>query len=121
MIKPIVIGITIATICSLAALSLVLWYFDPATSGGLGLGLVYSTLAFSLTGALSLGFLWLHTRKRVVEMPWLLLSIRQGALVSLIILGGFTLGYFHILYWWYFPAGLIAVLLLEIYLRLRVK
>ncbi|MEZ4210177.1 MAG: hypothetical protein R3B38_00435 [Patescibacteria group bacterium] len=121
MIKPIVIGITIATLCSLAALALVLWYFDPATSGGLGLSLVLATLTFSLTGLLSLGFLWLHTRKRVVEMSWLLLSIRQGALVSLIVIGSFILGYFNILYWWYFPAGLIAVLLLEIYLRLRVE
>lgn len=121
MTRPVLIGITIATICSIAALALVLWYFDPNHSRSLGLTLVLIGLFLSLLGSLTLGFHWLHTRKRESDMKWLLMSARQGGLVTLIIIGGFLLGYFNLLYWWYFPAGLIAVLLLEIYLRVKVE
>ncbi|MFH0905440.1 MAG: hypothetical protein V1826_01855 [bacterium] len=120
-IKGYVLGIGISTVLTLAAWVLVLFYFEPQTTGGVGLALFFVSLGLWLIGALTLGLFAIASRWSTNLAQTLAAAARSGVLVGLAVVSLMLLKTFDGLSWWNSATIVLAALLLEIYFRVKVE
>lgn len=115
------IGILIATVFSWASWSVVVYKLSPFSQPLLSLSLFYSSLFIALTGtfALIFYFLRLWANKKAVINAHLNTSLRQGALLGLMIIVGLGFQRLRVLTWWDGILLLAIVLLIEFYFNSR--
>lgn len=121
MIESWLLGATITTIASLIAFGLVLFYFDPETSGWLGLVLLLLTFLVSFLGTLTIFGYRLRPDTNTDFTGKLIASFRQAVLATVLAAVLLILSRFHLYHAWHLVVGVILALSLEIYLQLRVK
>jgi hypothetical protein len=107
----------VATFFAATAWFLVIYYIDPVEAGGMGLGLFFATLFFTLVGIFTvIGF---SLRKYFLNNELLFtligLSFRQAVWISLIIVGLLIMQGARILNWWDAALLIVSVSLLEAY------
>jgi len=107
----------VATFFAATAWFLVIYYIDPVEAGGMGLGLFFATLFFTLVGIFTvIGF---SLRKYFLNNELLFtligLSFRQAVWISLIIVGLLIMQGARILNWWDASLLIVSVSLLEAY------
>ncbi|MFA5009737.1 MAG: hypothetical protein WC553_00700 [Patescibacteria group bacterium] len=111
-------GIGIATGMTLAAWLLVLFYFDPTTSGVPGITLFFISLAATLIGILILIFNYL--RYRFAKTPASFgVTIRQAVLLGLAVSGILLLLALDKLNWWNGVAIVVAGIVIESYALIK--
>lgn len=121
MIESWLLGATIATISSIAAFGLVLTYFDPQTSGPLGLTLFLLTFGVSLLGILTILGYRLRQRMGIAPTDSIWASFRQSGLISGLVLATLILRWFHLYQGWMLLIGILLALGIEIYIRVGLK
>src|SRR5687768_1872278 len=100
MLTSYLVGIISSTVITFLAWALVVWYFDPTQTGGVGLVSFYLTLIFWLCGGLTLIFYVLKKRVMGATLPNLLVSVRQGVTLGLVYILILVLQNFRLLTWW---------------------
>lgn len=110
-------GIAIATVMTLAAWLLVLFYFDPSTSGIPGTVLFFVSFAATLIGALVL--LFSYIRYRFSKPATIGVTLRQAALLGLSVSGILLLLALDKLNWWNGVAIIVASLVVESYCMIK--
>ena len=111
-------GIGIATTMTLAAWLLVLFYFDPITSGIPGLVLFFVSFTATLIGLLVLILSYL--RYRLAKAPVAFgVSGRQAVLLGLVVSGILVLLALDKLNWWNGVAVVVAGLVIESYVLIK--
>jgi hypothetical protein len=111
-------GIGIATAMTLAAWLLVLFYFDPATSGAAGITLFFVSFAATLTGLLILSFNYF--RYRFIKNPASFgTTVRQASLLGVAVSGILLLLALDKLNWWNGVAIVVAGLVVESYALIK--
>jgi len=111
-------GIGIATAMTLAAWLLVLFYFDPTTSGIPGLTLFFVSFAATLIGLLIL--LFHYFRYRFTNTPAFFgTTVRQAVLLGLVVSGILLLQALDKLNWWNGVAIVVAGLVVESYALIK--
>jgi hypothetical protein len=111
-------GIGIATGMTLAAWLLVLFYFDPATSGAAGITLFFISFAATLIGILILIFSYLRYRFSSNPAPFGM-TVREAALLGLVVSGILVLLALGKLNWWNGVAIVVAGLVIESYALIK--
>ena len=111
------IGILIATFFSWASWFVVVYKLSPFSQPLLSLSLFYSSLFIALAGTFALIFYFLRmwANKKEVYNIHLNTSLRQGALLSLMIILGLAFQRLRVLTWWDGILLLAIVLLIEFY------
>lgn len=112
----------VTAVLAFLAFLLVLFYFDPNTSGLTGIILFFFTLAPALVGGIILGLYALRRRRFQIEpMPALILSGRQGGIIGIILVSVLLFQVTDFLAWW--NVGLLVALgvFIEFYSRVKVE
>jgi peptidoglycan/LPS O-acetylase OafA/YrhL len=113
-------GIT-AALAFLAWL-LVLFYFDPNTSGLTGVVLFFVTLAPALLAGIVLGLYALRRRKFQMEpMSALIISGRQGTILGIILVALLIFQVTNFLAWWNVGVLIVVGVFIEFYSRVKVE
>lgn len=114
-------GILIATFISWASWLVVVYKLSPFSQTTLALGLFYSSLFIALTGTFALFFYFLRTwaNKKEVYNMHLNTSLRQGGLISAMVVTGLGFQRLRVLTWWDGILLLAIVLLIEFYFSSR--
>jgi hypothetical protein len=122
------IGLSASAVASLLAFGLVLWYFDPATTGDIGLALFLITFFFALiTVGAWLGYYFRVRRKSPnhgsseADSDLLWLSIRQSGLTAAAATGLIALQIFRHFHWWYIPLAILLIVSVEFYIKVKVE
>lgn len=109
-------GIGLASLVALASFLVILWFFPPENASAAILLLLFLSLFLALCGFFSLtGFYW--RRRKFKEAPpgqFLGISFREGALLSLLLVGFLMMKIFGVFYWWTALIFLIIVVAIEI-------
>lgn len=121
MLTSYLIGIISSTIITFLAWGLVLWYFDPTLTGGVGLVSFYTTLIFWFCGVLTLIFYGLKKKVLGPTLTNLLTSIRQGVSLGLVFVLILLLQNFRLLTWWNILILILAFIVVEVYQRVKVE
>lgn len=111
------IAILIATLFSWASWAVVIYKLSPFSQPLLSVTLFYSSLFIALTGtfALLLYLLRMWANKKEVFNIHLNTSLRQGVLLSLMLIAGLVFQRLRVLTWWDGILLLAIVLLIEFY------
>ncbi len=114
-------GILIATFFSWASWFVVVYKLSPFSQQTLALSLFYSSLFIALAGtfALILYFLRVWANKKEIYNVHLNTSIRQGVLLSIMVIIGLAFQRLRVLTWWDGILLLAIVLLIEFYFSSR--
>ncbi len=121
MLTSYLIGIISSSIITFIAWVLVLWYFDPTLTGGVGLVSFYLTLIFWLCGVLVLIFYGLKKKVLGSTLANLMVSIRQGVSLGLVFTLILMLQNFRLLAWWNLLLLVLAFVVVEVYQRIKVE
>ncbi len=115
------IGIAIATFFGWASWLMVVYKLSPFSQPTLALSLFYSSLFLALAGSFALLFYALRTwaNKREIYNVHLNISLRQGILISAMIIVGLGFQRLRVLTWWDGLLLLAIVLLIEFYFMSR--
>jgi hypothetical protein len=113
--------IAIATFFGWASWLVVLYKLSPFSQPTLSLSLFYASLAMALTGTFTLLFYFLRawTNKKEIYNVHLNRSLRQGILLSAMIIIGLGFQRLRVLTWWDGLLLLSIVLLVEFYFMSR--
>jgi hypothetical protein len=116
-LKSYIWGIRIVTLFSIVALVWVVNYVDPEASGMIGKALFYLILFFAFSGLFNLLLLWFRRKITNNENAYaqVMLSFRQGALLSLLVTGLLLLQGLRVLAWWDGLLLLAGIFLIEFY------
>ncbi|RLC37875.1 hypothetical protein DRH29_00465 [candidate division Kazan bacterium] len=119
-VKGYLIGTSIATLLTLVAFLLVLFYFDPTTAGLVGVILFFISLGATLMGLITL-LLYLFVRRKFLENPIkaYTISLRGGILLGAILISAGILKSLGALNWWNTAMIILVALVLEIYFRVK--
>lgn len=114
-------GILIATFLSWASWFVVVYKLSPFSQQSLALSLFYSSLFIALTGTFALIFYFLRvwTNKKEIYNAHLNTSLRQGVLLSIMLIVGLGFQRLRVLTWWDGILLLAIVLLIEFYFSSR--
>lgn len=113
-------GLGITGITSGAAFGLLLWRFDPTSTGYLGLSLFFVSLAvFAI--CLCFFVLQLISRRGWDQSALLLRSLRQAIILGAGIIALLGLAYFDWLFWWSGVLLALVLLAIEVYFRVRLE
>lgn len=114
-------GILVATLFSWASWFVVVYKLSPFSQPTLSLSLFYSSLFIALTGSFILLFYFLRlwTNKREIYNIHLNTSLRQGFLLSAMVIVGLGFQRLRVLTWWDGLLLLAIVLLVEFYFHSR--
>lgn len=122
LVKSYIWGMGITVVLAFLAFLLVLFYFDPNTSGLTGIVLFFFTLTPALVGGTILGLYGLRRRRFEIEpMPALILSGRQGGIIGIILVSILLFQITDFIAWW--NVGLLIALgvFIEFYSRVKVE
>lgn len=116
-LKSYIWGMRFVALFSFIALGLVIDYVDPEKSGIMGKVLFYLILFFFLSSFFNLGLLWIRKRALGREAVSLNvgLSFRQGALLTVFVVGLMLLQSLRILIWWDGLLLLAGIFIIELY------
>lgn len=105
----------LASILALASFGGILWFFSPQNAGGAILLLLFLSLFLALCGLFSLLALYLRRRHRHLQEleNFLGTSLREGTLLSGLLVGFLLMQHFGIFYWWLALIFLIIVVAIE--------
>lgn len=111
------IGMLIATVFGWASWLVVLYKLSPFSQPTLSLSLFYGSFFVALAGTFSLIFYFLKvwTNKKEIYNAHLNTALRQGILLSLMIIVGLAFQRLRVLTWWDGLLLLAIVLLIEFY------
>ncbi len=114
-------AILVATFISWTSFILVIFKLSPFSQPALSLGLFYSSLFLAITGTFTLIFYFLRlwARKTEIHNSHLNTSLRQGILLSLMLVVGLGFQRLRILTWWDGLLLLAIILLLEFWFMSR--
>jgi len=114
-------GIAIATFFGWASWFVVLYKLSPFSQQTIGLSLFYSSLFIALAGSFALLFYGLRAwaNKKQIYNVHLNTSLRQGVLLSAMIIIGLAFQRLRVLTWWDGLLLLAVVLLIEFYFMSR--
>jgi hypothetical protein len=114
-------GIFIATVLGWASWILVLNNLSPFLSGYLAINLFYSSFFIALTGTFAIlnYYLRMTLSSEKNHYHHLNAALRQGALISFMIIAGLIFQRLRVLTWWNALLLLIIVLLIEYYFMNR--
>lgn len=114
-------GILIATFFSWASWFVVLYKLSPFSQPALSLSLFYASLFIALAGTFALIFYFLRVwaNKKEIYNVHLNTSLRQGVLLSVMIIVGLGFQRLRVLTWWDGLLLLAIVLLIEFYFHSR--
>jgi hypothetical protein len=113
-----IIPIGLSTILSFAAFGSVLWSIDPFTTSWIGHLFFYLTLFLSLAGLFT--FVGVLFRKKFAPGMFteqLRISIRQGILLALLMIGLLLFQVFNVLFWWVGLTFILFIITVEIFLN----
>jgi hypothetical protein len=116
-----VFGIFLAAVLGWASWIVVINNLSPFISGSLALTLFYSSLFVALTGTFSIlnYYLRISVSKSGEHAHHLNASLRQGSLLSIMILVGLAFQRLRVLTWWDALLLLVIILLIEYYFMSR--
>jgi hypothetical protein len=131
LIRSLLWGLGIAGTLTLVAFLLVLFFFDPFSTGGIGLTLFF----VSLTATLFVALVFLSHRLRHLrslrqydgfvpaedEASIFLISLRQSALFTFAAVALLLLQAFRVLSWWNILLVLLVPIVVESYARVKVE
>jgi len=114
------IGTMITTLLTLAAFLLVLFYFDPLSSGLVGVVLFFISLGVTLMGAITLVVFaiiknW-YPDKQVEAYG---IALRSGILLGVVLVSLIILKSLGVLSWWNTLMIILVAVVLEIYFRVK--
>lgn len=121
MIASILGGLGFTALCTLTALALVLWYFDPTSTGNIGPTLFFVSFFGSVASILNFLLIYLRSRKTDLPQSHIWVSLRQGTVVSLLLTGFLILAVFDLFQWWHPVVAILLLLVVEIYLKIRLE
>lgn len=122
LVKSYIWGMGITAVLAFFAFLLVLFYFDPNTSGLTGIILFFVTLAPALVGGIILGLYALRRRRFQIEpMSALVLSGRQGGILGIILVSVLLFQVTDFLAWWNVGLLLVLGVFIEFYSRVKVE
>lgn len=121
LVKSYIWGMSITAVLAILAFGLVLWYFDPNTSGVAGVILFFLTLMPALVSGAVLAFYGWHRRHEIEPMPALVVAGRQGTILGLLAIGVLILQVTNVLAWWNAGALLAVGVFIEFYSRVKVE
>lgn len=119
MVRSYLLGIGIATALTLAAWLLILFYFDPYSSGLAGLILFFLSLAVVLSGFLVMFFYVVRRYFTEDKLAALIVALRHGTILGLIVAVSFLFKALGMLAWWNLGALVVIAAVLEIYFRVK--
>ncbi|MFH0837811.1 MAG: hypothetical protein V1880_00920 [Patescibacteria group bacterium] len=114
-------AIFIASLLSWASWFVVVYKLSPFSQPSLGLSLFYSSLFIALAGTFALFFYFLRVwaNKKEIYNVHLNTSLRQGTLLSIMVIVGLAFQRLRVLTWWDGLLLLAIVLLIEFYFSSR--
>ena len=114
-------GMCLVSLFSFIALSLAITYIDPEKSGIAGQVIFYLIFFFLLSSLINLLLLWIRKRALGNEAAALNvgLSLRQGILIALFVIGLLILQSMRILIWWDGLLLLAGIFIVELYFLSR--
>lgn len=114
-LRKFLITLAVSTVFCWLAWVIVIMYINPQTAGSVGLFCFYMSLFVGLVGTLSLVgfFVRFFINKHEAPFRFLGISLRQGALLSLLVVGGLLLQGAHVLVWWSILLLIVGLVLLE--------
>lgn len=114
-------GMRIGTLASLSALFLIVYYIDPEKSGIQGKIIFYFTVFLALSGIFILMLSWARRklRKEGAVFSDFGISLRQGALLSVLAVVLLILQSFRFLTWWDGLLAVAGIFLVELYFLTR--
>lgn len=120
-LKTYIWALRLLSLFSLIGFYFVAIYVDPEVSGVPGKVVFFLSLGFSLSGLFSLFLFFLRRKTLGEDTAWnnANLSLRQGILLSFLVLGLLVLQSFRILVWWDGLLAVAAVFLIELYFLSR--
>jgi len=116
-LKSYIWGMRLVVLFSAIAWALVFNFVDPEKSGAAGKLLFYVVLFFILGGLFNLFLLWIRKKTLGVDGAALnvVLSFRQGMLLSIFVIGLLLLQSFRVLIWWDGMLLFAGIFLVELY------
>ena len=115
------VGLIAAAATSTAAFVLVLNYFDPNTTGDVGLGLFLATLLFTIVSVGSLLGYYFGYRRGTADTDTLWTALRLSGMIGAVTTGFVALQILHLFHWWYLPVAILVIVMVEIYLKVKVE
>ncbi len=116
-----IIAILIASFFSWASFIVVINKLSPFSQPALSMSLFYSSLFIALAGTFALAFYFLRvwSNKKEIYNVHLNTSLRQGVLLSVVVVVGLAFQRLRVLTWWDGLLILAIVLLIEFYFMSR--
>lgn len=114
-IKGYLWGIGLASVMALVSFLAILWFFTPQNADAIILSLLFLSLFMALCGFFCLLGFYLRKRKNK-ERPaehYFGISFREGALLSLLLVGFLLMRLVHVFYWWTALIFLIIIVAIE--------
>lgn len=121
MIASILGGLGFTALCTLTALALVLWYFDPNSTGQIGPILFFISFFGSVASLLGFLLIYFRSKKTELNQSHIWISLRQATFVAIFLTGFLVLATFDLFSWWHPIVAVLLVLVVEIYLKLRLE
>lgn len=114
------VGTMITTLLTLAAFLLVLFYFDPLSSGMVGVVLFFLSLGITLMGIITL-IIFAITKSKFPDDPVKAynLALRGGVLLGVVLISLSILKSLSVLSWWNTVMIVLVAVVLEIYFRVK--
>jgi O-antigen/teichoic acid export membrane protein len=104
----------LASFLALVSLAAILWFFSPQNAGWPILILLFLSLFLALCGFFSLIGFWLRRRKNGQEQEVLVIALREGVLLSGLLVSFMVLKALNIFWWWSALIFLVIVVAIEI-------
>lgn len=115
-----IIGTMITTLLTLVAFLLVLFYFDPLTSGLVGIVLFFISLGITLMGIITLMvFAMMKNKYPDDPVKTYNISLRSGVLLGVVLISFIFLKSLGVLSWWNTIMIILVAVVLEIYFRVK--
>lgn len=114
------VGTMITTLLTLVAFLLVLFYFDPLTSGLVGIILFFVSLGITSMGILTMVVFWI-IKGSFLDKPIdaYTVALRTGILLGVVLISIMILQSLNVLSWWNTVMIVLVAVVLEIYFRVK--
>jgi len=119
IVRSYLLGVGLATALTLIAWLLILFYFDPNSSGTVGLILFFLSLAVLLSGLLTLVFYVIRRYFSEDRLAVFTVALRHGVILGLIVALAVLFKGLGVFAWWNVGTVVLIGVVLEIYFQVK--